>query len=80
MTIEEVKIKAKFICDHIDPSGKPISGHYDESEDMYYITYNSEATRDNKEHVGSQKGSDIKDDVLFDPFSELKVIRSLRKI
>ena len=80
MTIKEVKAKAKFICDHTDPSGKPISGYYDESEDIYYITYNPEARRNNKEFVTSKKGSEIKDDLLFDPFSELKMIIGLREM
>ena len=79
MTIEEVKVKAKFICDHIDPSGKPIAGYYDENEDIYYITYNPEVTKDKKEFVTFKRGCDIKDDVLFDLFSELKMIRSLRE-
>jgi len=76
MTIEKVKTKAKFICEHTDPSGKPINGYYDESEDMYYITYDAEITRDKKEYVTFEKGSDIKDNILFDPFSELKMINS----
>ena len=74
MTINEVKHKAKFICNHTDPTGKPIKGYYDENEDMYYITYDSEATSDGKELVLFQKGSAIKDKLLFDPFSEFKMI------
>jgi hypothetical protein len=74
MTIKEVKKIATFICKHIDPAGKPINGYYNESEDMYYITYDAETTRDKKEYVTFKKGSDIKDNVLFDPFSELKMI------
>jgi hypothetical protein len=75
MTIQEVKNKAKFICEHTDPSGKPINGYYDAKEDMYYITYDASTTRDHSEFVTSKKGNDIKNDVLFDPFSELKLIR-----
>lgn len=74
MTISEVQSKAKFICDHIDPSGKPIQGYYDKSEDMYYITYSSSVTRDHKEYVTCKKSCEIKDALLFDPFSELKLI------
>jgi len=74
MTINEVKQKAKFICEHTDPSGKPINGYYDENEDMYYITYSPEATRDGQEYVTYKKGSDIKDNLLFDPFSEFKMM------
>jgi len=74
MTIDEVKKKAKFICKHTDPTGKPINGYYDENEDMYYITYNPEVTRNGKEYVTYQKGSDTKDNLLFDPFSEFKMI------
>ena len=74
MTIHEVKKKAKFICEHIDPSGKPINGYYDENKDVYYITYNPEVTRDGKEYITFKKGSEIKDNLLFDPFSELKII------
>jgi hypothetical protein len=76
MTIEEVKNKAKFICEHIDPAGKPINGYYDENEDMYYITYDAEITRDKKEYVTFKKSCDIKDDMLFDPFSEFKSINN----
>ena len=75
MTIHEVKNKAEFICEHIDPSGKPINGYYDKNEDMYYITYDAEVTRDKTEYVTYQKACDIKDNLLFDPFSELKMIR-----
>lgn len=74
MTIDEVKKKAEFISEHIDPSGKPINGYYDKKEDMYYITYDAEVTRDKTEYVTFKKGSDIKDYLLFDPFSELKII------
>ncbi|MBT5934605.1 hypothetical protein [Sulfurimonas sp.] len=74
MTIEEVKNKATFVCEHVDPSGKPINGYYDIKEDIYYITYDSEVTRDKTEYVTFKKGSDIKDNLLFDPFSELKII------
>jgi len=74
MTIKEVKEIATFICEHIDPAGKPINGYYDKNEDMYYITYDAEITRDKEEYVTFKKGSDIKDNVLFDPFSELKII------
>jgi len=74
MTINEVKQKAKFICEHTDPSGKPINGYYDENEDMYYITYSSRVTADGKEYITSKKGSNIKDNLLFDPFSEFKMV------
>jgi len=30
LTIEDVKNRAKFICEHIDPSGKPINCFYNE--------------------------------------------------
>jgi len=76
MTIAEVKTKAKFICKHIDPSGKHIDGYYDEKEDMYYITYDANNTKDNKEFIISKKGSTIKDNILFDPFSEFKMIHT----
>lgn len=74
ITINEVKKQAKFICSHIDPTGIPIDGYYNAAEDMYYITYDAEVREDKKEHVVFQKGSDTKDYLLFDPFSELKMI------
>ncbi|RLA84621.1 MAG: hypothetical protein DRG78_00960 [Epsilonproteobacteria bacterium] len=79
MTINEVKNTAKFICNHIDPTGKPITGYYNTKEDTYYITYDAKVTSDKTEYIVSKKGTDIKDDVLFDPFSELKMINSTRK-
>ena len=78
MTIEEVKNKAKFLCEHIDPSGKPINCYYDKKDEMYYITYDAEVSRDNIEYVTLKKGNEIKDNVLFDPFSELKIINENR--
>ncbi len=39
-----------------------------------HITYDAETTRDKKEYVTFKKGCDIKDNLLFDPFSELKMI------
>lgn len=74
MTINDVKNKAKFICEHIDPSCKPINGYYDESEDKYYITYDAKVTRDKTEYIIVKKGAAIKDNILFDPFSEFKLI------
>jgi len=74
MTISEVKNKATFICEHIDPSGKPINGYYNKEEDMYYITYDAEITRDKTEYVTFKQGDKIKDNILFDPFSEFKMI------
>jgi len=44
---------------------------------MYYITYDINNTRDKKEFVMSKKGSTIKDDVLFDPFSEFKMMHRI---
>ena len=74
MTINEVKNKAAYICEHIDPSGTTINAYYDNEEDMYYITYDAEVTRDGLEYVTFKKGSNIKNNLLFDPFSELKII------
>ena len=78
LTIEDVKNRAKFICEHIDPSGKPINCFYNEDTDIYYITYDAEVTRDKEEYTVSKKGCDIKNDILFDPFSELKMIVNMR--
>jgi len=74
MTINELKKRAKSICEHMDPSGKPIDGYFDENENMYYITYSPEVNRDGKEYVAYKKSSDIKDNLLFDPFSEFKMM------
>jgi len=74
MTIIEVKKKAKFICEYTDPTGRPINGYYDENEDIYYITYDSSVTDNKKEYVTFEKACNIKDNLLFDPFSELKMI------
>jgi len=74
MTIKQVKETAELICEHVDPSGKPICGYYDEKEDIYYITYDAKVMRDKKECVIFKKAIDIKYNLLFDPFSEIKMM------
>ena len=74
LTIQDVKEKAEFICEWTDPIGIPINGYYNREEDMYYITYDPEVTQEKKEHVIYEKGENIMDNLLFDPFSELKMI------
>ena len=69
MTIDEIKKTMQFICNHIDPRGRPIKGYYNIDEDIYYII-----DEENNSFM-SRKGSQIEDYLLFDPFSELKLIR-----